>query len=131
MSIEVNWQGELQFQASNGQGHSLSIDADSQTAQCPTEVLLSALGSCSATDVLLGIQEAGARVTRFSNHLTYELTDQEPRLYRSVNLHFIIEGSEITNAQIEEAARNALDKYCHVCLMLQPKMTLTYSYEIV
>ena len=131
MSIEVNWQGELLFQASNEHGHSLSIDADSQFAQCPTEVLLSARGSCSATDVLLGVQEAGARVTRFSNRLTYELTDQEPRLYRSVNLHFIIEGSDISNAHLEAAARNALDKYCHVCLMLQPKMTLTYSYEIV
>ena len=131
MSIEVKWQGELRFQASNGQGYSISIDSDSQSAQCPTEVLLSALGSCSSTDVLLGLQEAGASITGFSNRLTYELTEEEPRLYRSVNLHFIIEGSDISNAQIKAAASNALEKFCHVCLMLQPKMALTYSYELV
>jgi putative redox protein len=130
MSLQITWQQDLQFQATNEQGHSINIDADSQTAPCPTEMLLSALGSCSATDVIMGLQEAGAKISSFTNTLTYELTDDEPRLYKSVNLHFSVKGEDVTEESIETAADNAINKYCHVCLMLQPQIVLSYSYDV-
>ena len=130
MSLQITWQQDLQFQATNEQGHSINIDADSQIAPCPTEVLLSALGSCSATDVIMGLQEAGAKISSFINTLTYELTDDDPRLYKSVNLNFSVNGEGVTEKSVETAAENAINKYCHVCLMLQPQIDISYTYQI-
>lgn len=131
MSIRVSWQQDLTFLATSGNGHQFTIDADSNTAPCPTEVLLSALGSCSATDVLLGLQEEGAKISALSNEISYELTDEEPRLYKSANLHFTLKGEGIDGHRVKKAADNALNKYCHVCLMLQPKIALSYSFKII
>ncbi len=51
MSINIKWDGDCRFKVSTEGGFTFNVDATSETAPCPTEVLLSALGSCSATDV--------------------------------------------------------------------------------
>lgn len=134
MSIKVNWQQELELVATTDQGHSVHLDANSGKAQCPTEVLLSALGSCSATDVVLGLQEAEVGLQSLSNEITYTLSeasdDSEPQLYKSVNLHFTVTAKRVHKAQVEQIAEQAINKYCHVCLMLQPAMVITHSVSI-
>ncbi|MQC33007.1 OsmC family peroxiredoxin, partial [Vibrio parahaemolyticus] len=48
MSINIKWDGDCRFKVSTEDGFTFNVDATSETAPCPTEVLLSALGSCSA-----------------------------------------------------------------------------------
>lgn len=130
MSLNVQWQQDCQFKVETAGGFGLNIDAEGQAAPCPTEVLLSALGTCSATDVVMGLQEQGAVLKSFSNLVTYTLTQSEPRLYESVNLHFVVESDNVTEQQVTAIADNAIKKYCHVCLMLQPKIAISHSVEI-
>lgn len=130
MSITVNWQQDLEFVATTEQGHSLYLDSNSSKAQCPTEALLSALGSCSATDVVVGLQEAEAGLQSVSNEITYTYTDSEPQLYKTVNLHFSVTANTVTKAQVEDIVEQAISKYCHVCLMLQPSMDISFSVDV-
>lgn len=97
---------------------------------CPTEVLLSALGSCSATDVVLLLQEQGFEVKSLENTVTFALTESEPRLYKSANLHFIVSGVSFQESDILRAAQEAVEKHCHVCLMLSSTIDITYSAEV-
>lgn len=129
MSIIVSWQDNVTFSVVSENGHELTIDADSKKAPCPTEILLSALGSCSATDVVLFYQENQYRLDCLTNVVTYELTDDEPRLYKSVNLHFKIKGADVDSKLIDAAISAAISKYCHVCLMLQPAINISYTTE--
>lgn len=131
MSIEIQWQRDCQFKAKTEQGFELAIDADNGQAPCPTELLLTALGSCSTTDVVMGLQEQGVKIEALSNTISYTLTGQEPRLYQSVNLHFKVASKNVTKAQIEQAADKAINQYCHVCLMLKPAIEISYSFEII
>ena len=130
MNVNINWLGDLKFSATTTDGLSVLIDSDRNTAPCPTEILLSALGSCSATDVALYFQDKNLPLTKLTNELTYTLTDAEPHLYKSVNLHFTVAGQGITSADIVSAAEIAINKYCHVCLMLQPSITVTFTTAI-
>jgi putative redox protein len=130
MTIRVNWRKGCQFEVVTEQNFKLSVDAESETAPCPTEVLLSALGTCSATDVVLGLQEQGIEIISLRNELSYTLTEESPRLYKSVNLHFVVEGKNITEQQVSASANRAINKYCHVCLMLKPAIDITYSVEL-
>ncbi|MCZ8501014.1 hypothetical protein O9853_07600 [Vibrio lentus] len=43
MSLNVKWGGECQFKVTTEGGFNFDIDATSNQAPCPTEVLLSAL----------------------------------------------------------------------------------------
>lgn len=129
MSINVKWNGDCRFKVTTEGGFSFDVDATSKQAPCPTEVLLSALGSCSATDVVLILQEQGFEVTGLENNVTFSLTDSEPRLYKSANLHFVVDGSGFSEADILGAAQEAVAKHCHVCLMLSPTIEITCSVE--
>lgn len=131
MSLTIQWQQDCQFNVETSGGFSLNIDADNQSAPCPTEVLLSALGTCSATDVVMGLQEQGVVLKSFCNQVTYTLTESSPRLYETVNLHFVVDGDNVSESQISEIASDAINKYCHVCLMLQPKIAISHTVEIV
>ena len=131
MSIKVNWKKDCQFNVVTEKGFELTVDADSEIAPCPTELLLSALGSCSATDVVMGLQQQGVEVQGLTNTVTYTLTEQEPRLYKSANLHFTVTAKNVSEEKIKTAADNAIQKYCHVCLMLQPAIALSYTVSMI
>ena len=51
----VKWIGEQKFVATSPSGHAVTIDSDRQSnkAPGPMELLLLALGSCTATDVVI------------------------------------------------------------------------------
>ncbi|HCH25020.1 MAG TPA: osmotically inducible protein OsmC [Oceanospirillaceae bacterium] len=131
MSIKVNWQQNLEFVATTEQGHRIQLDANSDVAPCPTEMLLSALGSCSATDVVMGLQEAAVGLQSLTNDITYTstkpATDNEPQLYKTVNLHFTVTADNVGKEQVAQIVEQAISRYCHVCLMLQPSMVITHS----
>lgn len=131
MTIDVSWQGDLRFNAVTEDGFEVFIDSDGRSAPCPTEILLAALGSCSATDVVAYFKDLDIELKGLTNCLTYELTESEPRLYKSVNLHFSIEGENVSKALAQAAVEDAINKYCHVCLMLKPSINNTYTIEIV
>ena len=129
MGIQVSWQRGCQFEIETEKGFKILADADGKHAACPTEILLAALGSCSATDVVAAIESSGAALYSLTNILTYTLTEEAPRLYRRVNLHFEIQGKGLTSEFLEQSIRTAINRYCHVCLMLQPKIEVTFSVE--
>ncbi len=135
MSISVSWLKDCEFKITTSDGFELLADADSKVAPCPTEILLSALGSCSATDVVMGLEEKGIKIESLTNTLTFTLTDSSPdsapQLYKTVNLHFTVKANNVTEQQIASAAENAINKYCHVCLMLQPTIDITFTVELI
>ena len=130
MTINVAWQEDCRFKVVTEEQHEFFVDADNALAPCPTEVLLAALGSCSATDVVLGLKEQGVDLKNLSNDLSYTLTEQSPQLYESVNLHFTIEATEVTEHQVDTAISEADSKYCHVCLMLQPTNRISHTFDL-
>lgn len=131
MGVTIQWQKESQFKVISSGGASFLVDAQNRQAPCPTEVLLGALGSCCATDVVMHFMERGVALHNLSNRVTYTLTEEEPRLYKSAHLHFSVAAEAVTVSEIEAAAGEALEKYCHVCLMLQPKIQITCSAEVI
>ena len=55
----VRWIGKQQFVAVSPSGHALALDADraSNTAPSPMELLLMALGACTATDIVIILEK--------------------------------------------------------------------------
>ena len=55
----VKWIGEQKFVATSPSGHAMAVDSDreSNKAPGPMELVLMALGACTATDVVIVLQK--------------------------------------------------------------------------
>src|ERR1043165_5140832 len=75
-------------------GRALVLDTDSQrsSAPSPVELLLVALGSCTATDVASILKKKRQRVTNYTIEVSGERRADYPRRYTSMKVRHIITG---------------------------------------
>src|SRR5215510_14885865 len=78
-------------------GHALPLDTDSSRsiAPSPVELLLVALGSCTATDVAGILKKKRQHVTSYVIEVTGTRRDEYPRKYTSMKVHHILTGKSI------------------------------------
>ena len=131
MGIKIEWSGDLEFEARTEGGFPVKIDGKDDSAPCPTQLLLTALGACSASDVVSLLRNAGHTVESLDNNVTYTLTESKPRLFESANLHFIAKCDGLQESELLAAAEEAMSRHCHVCLMLQPAISVSCSAEVL
>src|SRR5678815_1927367 len=79
-------------------GHALPLDTDSKrsTAGSPVELLLVALGACTATDVASILKKKRQHVTSYTVEITGERRDDYPRRFTAMNVHHILTGRAIS-----------------------------------
>ncbi|SJL83832.1 OsmC family protein [Vibrio palustris] len=131
MSVSVKWQQGHQFKVTTGNQQDLAVDTDDQTAPCATDVLLSALGTSCTNEVIAQLNNHGVELVAVQAQLTYTLTEAQPRLFDSINLHYIIKGTGMTEVLVTRVLSSAIHECSHVSLMLTPAVNLTYSYHVV
>src|SRR6185369_9751474 len=86
-------------------GHALPLDTDSQrsSAASPVELLLVALGACTATDVASILKKKRQHVTSYIVEITGERRDDYPRRYTAMNVHHILTGRAISQQAVAHA----------------------------
>src|SRR5215211_3619290 len=74
--------------------HALAIDTDKErsSAPSPVELLLVALGSCTATDVAGILAKKRQHVTSYLVEVTGTRRDEYPRKYTAMKVHHILTG---------------------------------------
>src|SRR5215212_53669 len=79
-------------------GHALAIDTDKErsSAPSPVELLLVALGSCTATDVAGILAKKRQQVTSYVVEVSGTRRDEHQRSYTAMNVHHIITGKSIS-----------------------------------
>lgn len=117
-------------------GVKLTLDTGSGKAagQSPVHAVLSALGSCSAVDVVEIIRKKRKDVSALRIESKADRVDENtsyPRKFNSVNLHFILESKDASEADLEQAVKLSVEKYCSVAGMLNGNAEITFSSELV
>lgn len=131
MTISIKWDHDMVFTSTTPAGHTMTLDARDKEGVCMTQALLCALGSCCATDTMLGIKAFGAKLNSFTNELTYTRTESSPKLYKTVNFNFIVDAEGITLDEIKKIALDARDNHCNNCVQLKPTIDISISVELV
>ena len=97
----------------------------------PSEMLLVALSSCTAVDVV-GIMEKKREPLSFLEIITTGERDSEPPWpYRKINLHYRVKGKTLTESSVEQAIRLSQEKYCSVAATVRGVAEITTSFEIL
>ncbi|HEY2955114.1 MAG TPA: OsmC family protein [Candidatus Eisenbacteria bacterium] len=97
----------------------------------PMEVVLGAVGGCSAMDVISILRKQRQRVTGYEVEVTAERREEHPRAYTRIEVLHRVRGHGVSPAAVEEAIRLSDTKYCSVHAMLAPAVALSSRYEIL
>jgi putative redox protein len=133
--VAVAWvQGE-QFVASGSGGHSIVIDVPSGRNAWqgfkPSELLLAALGGCTAVDVIDILRKKRLRVSGLRVTVRGEQREEYPRAFERIAVHYEVRGEGITPAAVEQAISLSEDKYCSVAATIRGVATISTSFTIV
>jgi len=114
-------------------GHAMVLDTDSQrsSASSPVELLLVALGSCTATDVASILSKKRQQVTSYVIEVTGKRRDEYPRSYTSMRVHHILTGKSISAKAVAHAIELSETKYCSVAATLRPTVEIQSTFEII
>ena len=128
----VKWIGEQKFLGINPSGHSVALDSDreSNKAPGPMELLLVALGACTATDVVIILEKKRQKLDALEVIASGERAAEPPTVWTKLELLYRLRG-RLDEAAVKHAIELSEEKYCSVAAMLKKTATLTYRYEIL
>ena len=121
------------FLAFTPSGHAMPLDTDSarSSAPSPVELLLVALGSCTATDVASILAKKRQQVTSYTVEVSGQRRDEYPRSYTSMKVHHVVTGRSISPKAVADAIELSETKYCSVAATLRPTVEIQTSFEII
>jgi putative redox protein len=132
IQTSVQWISGQNFVGVDSTRHSVILSAEDQGIGVkPSEMLLVALSSCTAVDVV-GILEKKRKPLSFLEIITTGEKDAEPPWpYRKINLHYRLQGETLTEIAVEQAIRLSHEKYCSVAATVRGVAQITTSFEIL
>jgi putative redox protein len=127
---EIEWVGGLQFDASRAAGPKVRIDGDSQTAPSPFDMLLAAIATCAATDVVTIMEKQRTPLQGLHIQVEAQRVSDTPKRLASAILHFKLQGKGITPEKAARAVELSVTKYCSVRSSLIEDAPVTWTIEI-
>ncbi|MBN2600947.1 MAG: OsmC family protein [Candidatus Marinimicrobia bacterium] len=103
----------------------------SEAASKPMEMVLMALGGCTAQDIESLINKMRTPTDDFQVEITAERQDEHPKVFTKIHLTFIFKGSNINKANIEKAVKLSQEKYCSVSAMLSKSVDISYEIKYI
>lgn len=96
----------------------------------PMELVLMALGSCSALDLVSILRKQRQVITDFSVDVNGERREEVPSVFTKIHLQFTLKG-EIDLQKAERATELAVKKYCSVHdMLIAGGVEITYQLKV-
>jgi putative redox protein len=138
--IEINLErknGDFGFEATDQQGHSVMTDASADiggqnTGARPMQLMLMALGSCSAIDVVNILKKQRQTIEGFKMNVSGEREQGvEPSLWKKAHIVFEIKGP-VDQQKAERACSLSIEKYCSVAeTMRRAGAEITWEVKVI
>jgi putative redox protein len=132
VTTTVQWLNEKHFVGIDSGNHSvvLSGQADGIGVK-PSDMLLIALASCSAVDVVEILEKKRLTLTSLEVVTTGERDPEPPWPYRKIHVSYRLAGRGLTPKAVEQAIRLSQEKYCSVAATVRGVAEITSDHEIV
>ena len=128
----VVWVQQEQFLATMPSGHAIPIDADRahNSAPGPMELLLAALGACTATDVVAILAKKRQKLERLEIAVSGERATEPPAVWTKLEIVYRLYG-ELDEKAVSHTIELSESKYCSVAAMLRKTAPISFRYEIL
>jgi putative redox protein len=131
-TASVKWVAGEQFLAVMPSGHAVPFDADRErnSATGPMEMLLGALGACTATDVVLILKKKRQRLESLEVVISGERAADPPTVWTRLEILYRLRGA-LDDKAVRDTIELSETKYCSVAAMLRKTASITFRYEIL
>jgi putative redox protein len=130
-TASVKWIGDQKFTAISPSGHSVPIDSDreSNKGPGPMELVLIALGACTATDVIIILEKKRQKIQSLDVICSGERAADPPTVWTKLEILYRLRGN-LDESAVLHAIKLSEEKYCSVAAMLQKTAKITWRLEI-
>ncbi len=129
----VKWLQNKQFVGIDSTRHAVVLstqDEGNGVGVKPSEMLLVALGACTAVDVVDILAKKRTPLSSLEIEINGEQDPEPPWPYRKIHLVYHLRGDGLTPAGVEQAIRLSEEKYCSVAATVRGVAKITWEYHI-
>ncbi|HEY0079989.1 MAG TPA: OsmC family protein [Pyrinomonadaceae bacterium] len=114
-------------------GHAQVIETKHERASAatPMELLLLALGGCTAVDVVSILKKKREQLTDYRVEVRGERRTEHPRAYTRLEVRHILRGRKLSERAVAQAIELSETKYCSVAATLRPTAEIVTTFEII
>jgi putative redox protein len=114
-------------------GHAQVIETNKERAGAatPMELLLLALGGCTAVDVVSILKKKRERVTGYRVEVSGTRREGHPRAYTRMEVRHVVTGRGVSERAVAQAVELSETKYCSVAATLRPGVEIVTTFEII
>ena len=129
----VRFAGDGLFIGITPSGHAQVLETDHERASAatPVELLLIALGGCTAVDVISILRKKRAQVTDYHVEVLGERRTEHPRSLKRMEVRHVLRGRKLSEKDVSQAIELSETKYCSVAATLRPTAEIVSSYQII
>jgi putative redox protein len=131
-TASVKWVGEEKFVATSPSGHAINVDSDrhSNTAPGPMELVLLALGACTATDIVSILRKKRQKLESLEVICSGQRAVEPPTVWKKLEIVYRLRG-QLDDQAVKHAIQLSEGKYCSVSAMLTKTAAVSWRYEIL
>ena len=129
--IEVDWVRGGEFDAHRPGGPKIRIDGDAKSGPSPFDILLAAVATCAATDIVAILAKQRTPVKALHVTVQAQRVSATPRRLAAAKMHFAIAAPGTSAAKAARVVELAVTKYCSVrsSLIVDAPVTWTVALE--
>jgi putative redox protein len=125
----------ITFAAKSDTNHWVTMDGPetfggSDAGPRPKELILMALGGCTASDVVPILKKKHVPVEDFEVRIEANVREEHPQVFTDIHIEYVIYGTGIEARDVERAIELSMTKYCSATAMLRASVNITHSYRI-
>jgi putative redox protein len=122
--------GDEEFLATMPSGRAVPFDGKSNAAAGPMEILLGALGSCTAIDIVLILEKKRQKLATLEIEISGERAKDPPQVWTKIEMVYRLSG-QLEEKAVRDSIELSQNKYCSVAAMLRKTSEITYRFEIL
>ncbi len=131
-NANVRWINGKTFMGVDSTCHSVVLSTpDEGVGMKPSEMLLVALASCTAVDVVEILTKKRTPLSSLEIQSSGVQDSEPPWPYRKIHLKYLLKGKGLTPRSVEQAIQLSEEKYCSVAATIRGVAEITYDYEIL
>ncbi len=129
---KIIWQpGGKTFIGIDSTNHSVVLSTPAEgVGMKPSELLLVAVGSCTAVDVVNILEKKRFQLNSLEIVVSGEQDNDPPWTFRKIHIHYKFQGAELTDKAVEQAIQLSEEKYCSVSATVRATAEITTSFDI-
>jgi len=133
MKVTVKHLERLKFEGVNSKGKKVLMDGKPPFGDgeypSPVEMLLMALGGCTAMDVISILNKKRLEVKDFQVEVEGVRRDTHPKVFTYIKIRYKFKGN-LPQKAVEQAIKLSMEKYCSVSAMLKATAKVEWEYTI-